>query len=66
MGYKAILCEPCDRMIDARAGQPITAGNVFRAKGRNGRARKLMVLPRNPQLSHELASRWTNPSLTAR
>ena len=53
MGYKTMLCDPCEHMIDAREGQPIAVGSVFRAKGRNGRARKLAVLPRNPQLSQE-------------
>jgi glycogen synthase len=66
MGYKTMLCDPCEHMIDARAGQRIVVGSVFRAKGRNGRARKLAVLPRNPQLSRELASHWGDPSLTAK
>jgi glycogen synthase len=65
MGYKTMLCDPCQHMIDARTGHPITVGRVFRAKGRNGRARKLAVLPRNPQLSQELSLHWGDPSLTA-
>ncbi len=66
MGYKAILCQPCGRMIDARAGGGVTPTKVFRAKGRHGRARKLAVLPRNAALSHELTSRLQGPSSAAR
>ncbi len=66
MGYRAILCEPCERMIDGRTGEPIAANTVFRAKGRKGRARKLAVLPRNTILSADLTSRLGAPSFTAR
>ncbi len=66
MGYKTMLCDPCEHMIDALNGQSIAVGSVFRAKGRNGRARKLAVLPRHPQISQELALRGGAPSFTAR
>ncbi len=66
MGYRAALCEPCEKMIDGRTGEPIAANTVFRAKGRNGRARKLAVVPRNTVLSRELAARLGAPSFTAR
>ncbi|MDY0357635.1 MAG: glycogen/starch synthase [Sedimentisphaerales bacterium] len=65
MGYKAVLCEPCQKMIDGRTGEPIAANTVFRAKGRNNRARKLAVLPRNAVLSRELTGRLGTESLTA-
>ncbi|MBN1362683.1 MAG: glycogen/starch synthase [Sedimentisphaerales bacterium] len=66
MGYKAILCEPCGKMINARAGIGVAPAYVFRAKGRNGRARKLAVLPRNATLSAALASRLGGPAAAAR
>ena len=62
MGYKAILCEPHPTMIDARTGDPIASNQVFRARGRKGRARKLVVLPRHPSLSYALTAperQWT-------
>jgi len=62
MGYKAILCEPHETMIDAQAGETIAGNRVFRARGRRGRARKLAVLPRHPALSRLLtapAGPWT-------
>ncbi len=66
MGYRAILCEPCENMIDGRTGESIAANKVFRAKGRKGRARKLAVLPRNTVLSRELVSGLGDPSFTAK
>ncbi len=62
MGYKAILCQPCGKMINARAGGGVAPAHVFRAKGRSGRARKLAVLPRNAALSDELAARLSQSS----
>ena len=66
MGYKAILCDPCGKMIDARAGVGVKSTGVFRAKGRNGRARKLVVLPRSASLSAALSSRLGGPAAAAR
>jgi len=65
MGFKAILCEPTDRMLDVRRRAPIAADTVFRACGRKGRPRKLAVLPRNPQLSGALTSRSAESPMTA-
>ena len=66
MGYHAVLCEPCAKMIDGRTGEPIAGDRVFRAKGRNGRARKLAVLPRDTRLTRDLVSRLGTLSFTAR
>jgi glycogen synthase len=56
MGFKAILCEPGERTVGVRDHQPIVANRVYRAVGRNGRPRKLAVLPRHKALSQQLAS----------
>ena len=64
MRYKAILCEPHDWMIDARAGRPIASNKVLRARGRKGRARKLAVLPRDAALSRYFV-RWMDGSALA-
>lgn len=66
MGYRAILCEPCGKMIDARAGGGVVPAHVFRAKGRHSRARKLAVLPRHTALSAEMAARLKGPAALAR
>ncbi len=65
MGYKAILCEPRPSMLNARLGTPIACNRLFRARGRKGRARKLAVLPRHPNLSEALAPPATGWLLTA-
>ncbi len=65
MGYKAMLCEPRDTMINARSGDPIIGNKVLRARGRKGRARKLAVLPRDPALSRALSPQPNGWTLTA-
>jgi len=65
MGYKAILCEPRETMVNARAGDAIASNQVFRARGRKGRARKLAVLPRDRALSRALAAQAGAWTLTA-
>ncbi|MCX5646657.1 MAG: glycogen/starch synthase [Phycisphaerae bacterium] len=56
MGFKAILCEPDEKTVSVRDHQPIDANRVYRAIGRNGRPRKLAVLPRHKVLSRRIAS----------
>ena len=56
MGFTAILCELSDRIVNVRDGKPAAVNVVYRARGRNGRPRKLAVLPRNAYLSHRLAA----------
>jgi glycogen synthase len=65
MGYKAMLCEPRNTMINARSGGPIIGNKVLRARGRKGRARKLAVLPRDPALSRALSPPPNGWTLTA-
>jgi glycogen synthase len=55
MGFKAILCEPSEKTLSVREHQPIDASRVYRAIGRNGRPRKLAVLPRHKILSQRMA-----------
>lgn len=56
MAFKAILCEPGPGMVNVRDHLPIDATRVYRAIGRNGRPRKLAVLPRHKALSQRMAS----------
>ncbi len=65
MGYRSILCEQRDDMYMPKEGEPISPNAVFRAKGRNGRARSLLVLPRNRNLSDDIAFRFPHMHITA-
>ena len=65
MGFKAILCEPSDKMVDVRAHAPAACNRVFRARGRKGRPRKLAVLPRDIELSRKLMSESGGVCMTA-
>jgi len=65
MGFKAILCEPGDKMVDVRSHAPAACNRVFRARGRKGRPRKLAVLARHRELSHKLTSGSGEAFMTA-
>ncbi len=58
MGYVAILCEKRDDMYIG-ADQPISPNAVFRAKGS-----KLIVIPRNRELSDDVAFRFPNDPIS--
>ena len=66
MGFKAILCEPDEKTVSVRDHQPIDANRVYRAIGRNGRPRKLAVLPRHKVLSRRIASICGTPGSLSR
>jgi glycogen synthase len=63
MGFKAILCEKRDDMFTPRDGKPISPNAIFQAKGRRTRARKLTVIPRNRNLSDDIAFRFKEQHL---
>jgi len=58
MGYQAILCEKRDDMFMMK-NRPISPNAVFRAKGSN-----LIVIPRNRELSDDIAFRFPHSSLS--
>jgi glycogen synthase len=58
MGYRAILCEKRNDMYTG-SDQPISPNAVFRAKGSD-----LIVIPRNRELSDDVAFRFPNEPLT--
>jgi glycogen synthase len=66
MGFKAILCEPCEATLNVRDHHLIAANQVYRAIGRKGRPRKLAVLPRHKDLSHRLMAAFDGQPATAR
>jgi glycogen synthase len=59
MGYESILCEKRDDMF-MHGDQPISPNAVFRAKGLN-----LIVIPRNRELSDDVAFRFPHHPITA-
>jgi alpha-amylase/alpha-mannosidase (GH57 family) len=65
MGFQAMLCEQRDDLFTAKKGKPISPNAVFRAMGRNGKARHMVVLPRNRGLSDDVAFRLPQVPLTA-
>jgi glycogen synthase len=65
MGFTAILCELSDRIVNVRDRKPAAVNVVYRARGRNGRPRKLAVLPRNAYLSQRLTPMSGNVFPTA-
>jgi glycogen synthase len=65
MGYKAMLCEQRDDMFTPQSGRPISPHAVFRAKGRRRDSRKLIIMPRNRNLSDDVAFRFAGTRLTA-
>jgi glycogen synthase len=64
MGYQVMLCEKRDDMFTAQGHDPISPNAVFRAKGRQCRPRRLVVLPRNRELSDDVAFRFPQAPLT--
>lgn len=58
MGYQSILCEKRDDMY-IREDEPISPNAVFRARDTN-----LIVLPRNRELSDDIAFRFPNNPIT--
>ncbi len=64
MGYQAILCEQRNDMF-MNQEHKVSPHAVFRCKGRNGKARNLVVLPRHRDLSDDIAFRFRGNSLTA-
>ncbi len=59
MGYKAMLCEKRDDMF-LSGHRPISPNAVFRAKGT-----QLIVIPRNRELSDDIAYRFPHHPITA-
>jgi len=64
MGFKAILCELRDDMLMPQDGKAISPNAVFRAKGRGTQSNGLIVIPRNRNLSDDIAFRFKNQRLT--
>lgn len=65
MGFKAILCEQRSDMYRNTEGKAISPNAVFRARGRRFSARDLLVIPRNRQLSDDVAFRFGSGQLSA-
>jgi len=65
MGFRAILCEKRDDMFNPQDGKAISPNAVFRAIGRNNYPRDLVVIPRNRDLSDDVAFRFTHTYLSA-
>ena len=64
MGYRSILCEQRNDMLMGTEGS-ISPHAVFRCKGRNGRSRNLIVIPRHRDLSDDVAFRFRGNTLSA-
>jgi alpha-amylase len=60
LGYKTILCEKRDDMYGLKDDKPISPNAVFRAKGGS-----LIVLPRNRELSDDVAYRFPQNPISA-
>ncbi|MFB3924890.1 MAG: glycogen/starch synthase [Syntrophales bacterium] len=58
MGYEAMLCEKRDDMF-LGSGRPVSPNAVFRAKGSD-----LIVIPRNRELSDDVAYRFPHQRIT--
>jgi len=65
MGFKAVLCEQRDDMFTPQDGRAISPNAVFRARGRGHRPREILVIPRNRDLSDDVAFRFKHRHLTA-
>ncbi len=65
MGYKAILCEQRNDMFMNHSDGSVSPHAVFRCKGRHGRGRNLIVIPRNRDLSDDVAFRFRGNTLTS-
>ncbi|MBN1436882.1 MAG: glycogen/starch synthase [Sedimentisphaerales bacterium] len=64
MGFKSILCEQRADMYLRSAGAPISPNAIFRAKGPAGWGLDLLVLPRNRDLSDDVAFRFPRQKIT--
>ncbi len=64
MGFKAILCEQRSDMYLTAGGKAVSPNAVFRAKGRRSSPRELLVIPRNRQLSDDVAFRFRSGQLS--
>ena len=60
MGYKAMLCEKRDDMFGRKNGKLVSPNAVFRAKTGN-----LIVIPRNRELSDDIAFRFPHTPVPA-
>jgi len=60
MGYKAILCEKRGDMYGIKEGKAVSPNAIFRAKGSD-----LIVIPRNRELSDDIAYRFPHTSISA-
>ena len=60
MGYKAILCEKRNDMFGLQNGKMVSPNAVFRAKNS-----KLIVIPRNRELSDDVAFRFPHTPMPA-
>lgn len=60
MGFKAMLCEKRDDMFGLKDGSLVSPNAVFRAKGSN-----LIVIPRNRELSDDVAFRFPHTPILA-
>ena len=60
MGFKTMLCEKRNDMYGLKNGKLISPNAIFRAKGSN-----LIVIPRNRELSDDVAYRFPNNPISA-
>ncbi|MBN2019742.1 MAG: glycogen/starch synthase [Sedimentisphaerales bacterium] len=60
MGFKSILCEKRNDMFGLKNGKLVSPNAVFRAKGNN-----LIVIPRNRELSDDVAFRFPHTPVSA-
>jgi glycogen synthase len=60
MGFKAMLCEKRDDMFGLQNGKLVSPNAVFKAKGSN-----LIVLPRNRELSDDVAFRFPHTPISS-
>ena len=63
MGYKTILCEKRDDMFFG--GEHISPNAIFRARNTNKEKLELLVLPRNREMSDDIAYRFPRIHMTA-
>ena len=60
MGFKTMLCEKRDDMYASKDGKLVSPNAIFKAKGSN-----LIIIPRNRELSDDVAYRFPNNPITA-
>jgi glycogen synthase len=61
MGFRAMLCEQRNDMYGLKSGRLISPNAIFRAKGS-----ELIVLPRNRELSDDVAYRFPHTPISAK